>query len=78
MAPAPDEEEYLCLRLQGAAEKKWLCLRGIKGAHRQALIARRKATRAETLASYDWMRRNVTSEIEKLRMRVRQYENHFS
>ncbi|KAL0058931.1 hypothetical protein AAF712_014374 [Marasmius tenuissimus] len=78
MAPAPEEAEYLCLRLQGSAEKKWLRLRGFKGAHREALIAKRKATHAETLASYNRMRRDITSEIDKLRMRVCKYENHFA
>ncbi|KAL0057719.1 hypothetical protein AAF712_015634 [Marasmius tenuissimus] len=61
----------------GAAEKKWLRLRGFKGTHREALIARRKATRAETLASYNRMLRDVTNEIDKLRMRVHKYESHF-
>ncbi|KAL0057101.1 hypothetical protein AAF712_016269 [Marasmius tenuissimus] len=78
MAPAPDSEEYLCLRLQGAAEKKWLCLRGFKGGHREALIARCKATCAETLVSYNWMLRNVTNKIDKLRMQVCKYENYFA
>ncbi|KAK1229011.1 hypothetical protein PQX77_007938 [Marasmius sp. AFHP31] len=68
------EEEYLCLWLQGKAEQRWLRLRGIKSADLDELIRIRQVARAETYEQHSIIHREKNEERNKLEKRIRRTE----
>ncbi|KAJ8087276.1 hypothetical protein PM082_006106 [Marasmius tenuissimus] len=68
------QEEFMCLRLQGRAERKWLKLRGVQDTERDVLIRQRANLRAESQKRFSKMWREKRAEIDKLHRTVRSNE----
>ncbi|KAK1215201.1 hypothetical protein PQX77_022207 [Marasmius sp. AFHP31] len=68
------EEEYLCLRLQGKAERRWLRLRGVKNADMDGLIQMRQAARTETYERHSKIYQDKNRERNQLEKRIRYAE----